>query len=310
MRKILVALVVLGALLALPPLYYAAVPSEVPELPPADGRIAVSGNTSVAALARGRGPVVVLVHGLPGQALDWFPMMEPLAKRGHRVIAYSRVGYNRSDRRRNGAFTPDGSAADLLALISAEGLRDVTVVGWSYGGATAIRAALKDPTHIRRIVLVGSAGPWPDAPEDPFLFKLLFSDPVLRWVAAVPPAGRAVQGMMSQQAFSDEPIPEWWGPQLEANFSAPHTMETWREEGRYFEWNEELDPAPIDLPILVIHGDDDRLVPLSVGEHLAERAKRGQLVVLEGGSHMLPITRPERMAELVADFAAGRTIRP
>lgn len=298
------------ALIVLPPLYYGIFPAERFELPRADGRLAVSGNASVAAIAAGRGPVVVLVHGLPGQANDWLPMVAPLAARGHRVIAYSRLGYGRSDARRNGDFSVDANAADLLALLASEGLREVTVVGWSYGGGTAIRAAIRDPSRIARLVLVGSAGPWPDAPEDPWVYRVAFSAPVLRWTRAVPPVGRAMQGELSRQAFANEAIPEWWGAQLAANFEAPHSLETWRREGERFTWSEALDPSPIERPILVIHGGDDRLVPQSVSETLAERAQRGRLVVIEGGSHMLPITRPVRMAELVADFAAGRLPRP
>ena len=78
------------------------------------------------------------------------------------------------------------------------------------------------------------------------------------------------------------------------------------EEGARMTWDASLDPAPIDRPILVIHGDEDALVPLEVAERLHERARASQLWVVEGGGHMLPITRPDEIAKRVASFALVR----
>lgn len=310
MRRVLswiVLLLLLG--IALPPLFYVVTGDPPEELPPADARYAVSGNVSVAAIERGRGPVAVLVHGLPGYSEDWGPTIDALAARGFRVIAYSRAGYGRSDRRKNDDYTPDGSATDLLGLLAGEGLRNVTVVGWSYGGAAAIRAAIRDDERIGRLVLIGSAGPWADAPPDSAVVSLIFSEPALRWVSAVPPVAAAVRGAISRKAFAGEPIPEWWDAQLAANFTSPYTMDTFQRESARFRFDESLDPAPIRRPILVIHGDQDRNVPLEVGRELAARAQDAELVIVEGGGHMLPVTRPELLAERIATFAARTGVR-
>ena len=56
----------------------------------------------------------------------------------------------------------------------------------------------------------------------------------------------------------------------------------------------------------MIHGDDDRLVPLAVGEGLHQSAQRSELLVVEGGSHMLPITHPDLLADRIAAFTAAR----
>ena len=302
-RFLLIVVVAFGALVVLPPLWFSVFPEEVPALAAGDRMIPVGGGVSVSAVVRGSGRPVVLVHGLPGSAHDWAPTTELLARRGHRVIAYDRVGYGNSDARKNGEFTPDGSARDLLGLLESQDLTDVTVVGWSYGGATAIRAARLDPSRIGRLVLVGSAGHWPDAPSDPVIFRVLFSAPVLGWIAKVLPVGRAVQAGFSGQAFGDEPMPDWWLPQLASNFASPHMMETYRAEGAAMGWGDDLDTSSIDLPILVVHGDADLLVPLEVGRRIDAAAPRSQLFVVEGGSHMLPVTRPEEIAKRVASFA-------
>ena len=115
-----------------------------------------------------------------------------------------------------------------------------------------------------------------------------------------------MQKGFSAQAFSGQAAPDWWLPQLAANFASPHTLETYRREGAHFGWDDNLDPAPIDRPILVIHGDDDRLVPLSVGQGLAASGGSAELVVVEGGSHMIPVTHPALLADRISGFVAGR----
>jgi len=307
-RKGLVALGLLLVLaLVLPPLWFAIFPDERPELPPPGRRVEIGDGTAVNVVERGAGPPVVLVHGLPGSAYDWRHLTDALAERNLRVLAYDRVGFGHSDPRPDDAYTVARNAEELLALLEALELEDATIVGWSYGGATAIRAAHRDPSRMHGLVLVGSAGPGLEVAESqgPSLADLLFSTPVLAWLRAVPPAGRAIQGVMSEMAFSEQTRPDWWDESLAANLGQRHALVTWRQEGRRFgEERPASDTAGLGLPVLVIHGDDDRLVPVAVAHALHEGAARGRLVVVEDGSHMLPITHPDRLADAIAEAVA------
>lgn len=303
MRKLLIVLIAVPvALIALPPLYYAVFPAEPVSLPAPGRRIDVGDGVSVNALEWGSGgSPIVLVHGLPGTAYDWAPLGEALAERGHRVIAYDRIGYGHSDARRNDAFTPEGNARDLLGLLESEGLGDVTVAGWSYGGPVAIIAARLDPSRIGRLVLIGSGGPSDDPREPPALVGVLASPPVRTWLAAVPPMGRGLQRVLSEQAFSGGEMPDWWLPNLAANFALPEMRDTYYAEGARF-MESDLGIEKIDLPILLLHGDDDRLAPLAIGEWLQAHAPRARLDVVEKGSHMIPITHAALLAERIAGF--------
>jgi pimeloyl-ACP methyl ester carboxylesterase len=303
-RLALGALGLLALLVVLPPLVYTVLPEQAPALPPPGRRIALGGGASVNALERGTGPAVVLVHGSPGCAYDWAPLVEALARRGRHVVAYDRLGYGRSDPRPDADYSVDANARDLLALLAAERLRDATVVGWSYGGATAIAAARLDPARIARLVLVGSAGPQDDRSGDPLLLALVFSRPVMAWTRAVPPVSRGLQRAMSVQAFSGQPWPDWWLAQLRANLAAPGTRQTFPAESAAFS-TEGLDPAPIARPILLLHGDDDRMAPLAIGEWLQRHARDAKLVQVARGSHMLPITHTDLLADRIAAFSAG-----
>ena len=300
MRRFLSALLlVLVAAIALPPLWFRLFREPAPELPPPGRRVVLASGVGLNVLESGDGPPVVLVHGHPGSAYDWRALVPALAARGHRAIAYDRVGYGRSDARRDGAYTFAGNAAELVALLAALDLRDVVVVGWSYGGGTSIVAAQQDASRIGRLVLVGSVGPGLSMGGSG-LEAVLFSPPVLAWVAAVPPVAQAVRAAMSAAAFSEQPQPEWWLPSLGANLGGGDTLRTMQEEGAAYERQALPDPTGLSLPVLVIHGDDDRLVPVAVGRELARRAANARLVVVPGGSHMLPVTHPALLAGEIA----------
>lgn len=295
----LLALVVLVAVG--PPLFYSIVPYDWPDLPASGRRISVGNGLSVNAIDRGTGRPVVLVHGLPGIGQDWGPLVDELASRGHRVIAYDRIGYGRSDGRPEGSldFTVEANARELLALIESEALEDVTVVGWSFGGPIAIEAVVRSvgvtPQPIARLVLVGTGDPDSDdaeVPPPPNLVARL----ILRWVGRVPPAGAAAQRAGSVQAFSERLPPDWWLPNLQANFAAPHTRTTWVGEMSSIGSGGEFAPQRVDVPTLLIHGEDDRLAPLAISEYIHPKISGSRLEVVAGGSHMLPITHAAQLA--------------
>jgi len=297
MRRLgLALLLALLAAVVLPPLWFRLFREPAPELPPAGRRVALASGVGVNVVEEGEGPPVVLVHGHPGSAYDWRLLAPVLAARGLRAIAYDRVGYGRSDPRRDDDYTFEANARELVELLAALELDDATVVGWSYGGGTSIVAAQRDASRIGRLVLVGSVGPGERIGPPP-LATLLFSAPVLAWVGAVPPVSARVRGAMSANAFSGQPQPDWWPPGLDANLGRAATRHTMLEEGVAYDRQAVPDPTGLALPILVIHGDDDRLVPVAVGRELARRAPNARLVLVPGGSHMLPVTHPELLTD-------------
>jgi pimeloyl-ACP methyl ester carboxylesterase len=306
MRRLLaVVLVLLVAMIGLPPLYYFFFPAQPPQLPGPDQRFAVRDGLMVNTVVKGSGPPIVLVHGLPGSGYDWAPLTDALAARGFQVFAYDRLGYGRSDARLDDDFTIAANARDLLGLLENQDLHDATIVGWSYGGPVSIEAAGRDPSRIARLVLIGSAGPPEAQPEPPpALNRVIFSEPVLAWVRAVPPVGRAVMAAMSKNAFSDAPEPAWWLPQLAANMAAPNTPRSFHGEvARFSEGDASIDPVTVGQPILLLHGDDDRLAPLALGQWIESHARNADLEVIPGGSHMLPITHTDLVADRIAAFA-------
>jgi pimeloyl-ACP methyl ester carboxylesterase len=262
------------------------------------------------AIVRGEGPSVVLVHGLPGQASEWRNTTELLAEHGRHVVAIDRLGYGHSDPRDGDDFTLEANARELRELLDALDLTDVTLVGWSYGGGTALTAAhqqaadAKARRRIARLVLVGSVGPQGEQSGPPALVRLLFSEPVLRWVRSVPPLALEMQRSMSARAYSDQPQPDWWLPGLAANLAQAKTQAAFVGESARLSGRAAPDTAGLELPILVIHGVLDRLVPIEVGRALARNNPRAELIEVADGSHMLPVTHAALLADRIASFSA------
>ncbi len=311
MRRVLLVLVLLvAAAVALPPLWFRVFPVNPPQLDEAETFVALASGPRMHAIVRGEGPVVVLVHGLPGQASEWRETTELLAAHGRRVIAIDRLGYGHSDPRDGDAFTFEGNARDLRELLDALDVSDVTVVGWSYGGGTTVAAAHQqaaDPEaqpRIARIVLVGSVGPVEGQTGPPAFVRVLFSGPVLRWLRSIPPLGLATQRAMSANAYSDQPMPAWWLPGLAANLAQDKTQTAFMRESAGMPGQAIPDTAGLALPILVVHGDADRLVPIAAGRALADHNERAELVEVPDGSHMLPVTHAQLLADRIASFSA------
>lgn len=312
MRRVLFAfLLLVAAAVALPPLWFRAFPTQPPALAPAETFVALASGPRMHAIVRGEGPAVVLVHGLPGQASEWRATTELLAAHGRRVIAIDRLGYGHSDARDGDDFTFAANARELRELLDALDLSDVTVVGWSYGGGAALTAAHQEHeagpaarARIARLVLVGSIGPAGDQPAEPPAFVRALFGGVMRWAREVPPVGRALQRTLSADAYSDQPMPDWWLPGLAANLAQQKTQAAFLNEGARLGEQPVPDTRGLELPILVVHGGDDRLVPIAVGRTLAQHNPHAELLEIAHGSHMLPVTHAALLADRIASFSA------
>src|SRR5262245_45557526 len=118
------------------------------------GRLVELGPLALRVAQAGSGPDLLLIHGSPGSIEDWAPVFSRLAAR-YRVTAYDRPGHGFS-----GGWTlpqtPAENARVALALVRALQLKDVVVVGHSYGGTTALAMAVENPEELKAVVVVGS----------------------------------------------------------------------------------------------------------------------------------------------------------
>ena len=303
MRAIALLLVVAMALLVAAPIWAPWVGIGPPDAPAPGRLVAVGGSLRVNVFDEGSGPAVLLVHGLPGSSYDWRPLPEKLVARGYRVIRYDRIGYGHSDRRRVDADHHFGSnARELLALVAALDLERPLLVGWSYGGGVVQVAAQNAPERLRGLVLVGSVGALERAPrERGWLERAFDTETITSWGLRAGFVARPGTLVAGDAAFSGA-IPDWWPDQMISLLALPGVVHTFMME-RTHRRDDLLAPETRRVPVLILHGDDDRLVPFAIAEDAATRIPRARLLPVAGGSHGLPNTHADWMAEQIDAFA-------
>jgi non-heme chloroperoxidase len=252
----------------------------------------------------GTGRPVVFSHGWPLCADAWDAQMLHLAQHGFRGIAHDRRGHGRSDQTWSGNDM-DGYADDLAAIIEALDLRGAMLVGHSTGGGEVVRYLARHGTgRVAKTVLVGAVPPLmlqtatnPDGlPRSVFDViragtendrSQFFQDLAIQFFGANRQGHNVTQGM--RDAFWFQGMLGGLKPQLDCIQAFSETDFT-------------ADLAGIDIPTLVIHGDDDQIVPLAIsGRRTAALVRGAELKLYPGGAHGLADTA---RAQLNADLLA------
>ena len=255
----------------------------------------------------GSGLPVVLIHGWPLNGDAWEKQTAALLAAGHRVITYDRRGFGRSSKPGTG-YNYDTFAADLDVLLNTLDLTNVSLVGHSMGTGEITRYIGKYGTkRLRKAVLIGTLGPYlvkaPDNPEG-------IDASVFSGIQAGIKADRPVAMMEFLKKFysvggpdgklvSERVIQANWTVAIGASpIAAATCVDAWLEDFR-------KDISRNDLPTMIIHGDDDHILPAEVtSRRQAKLIKDVKFIEINGGSHGLPCTHAEEInAELVRFLA-------
>jgi non-heme chloroperoxidase len=255
----------------------------------------------------GSGSPVVLIHGWPLNGDAWEKQTAALLAAGHRVITYDRRGFGRSSKPATG-YNYDTFAADLEALLSALDLTGVCLVGHSMGTGEITRYIGKFGTaRLRKAVLIGTLGPYlvkaADNPEgvDASVFSgiqagLRADRPatIMEFLKNFYSVGGADGKRVSERAIQAN-----WNVAIAASAIATVAcVDAWLEDFR-------KDIARNDLPTMMIHGDDDRILPADVtSRRQAQMIKGVKYIEIEGGSHGLPWTHAEEINADLVKFLA------
>ena len=259
---------------------------------------------------RGDGPVVLAVHGyLMGGDL-WSAVADRLAARGFRVITPTwPMGAHRTAMAPGTDCTPAGQAEIVAAFMDSLGLSDVTLLGNDSGGAVCQLVVTGHGERVGRLVLTNC-----DAFDKfpPMLFKPLVmaarSKLLLGGVASSMRVGMLRRSPMAYGLLSHTGVDELargWVTSL----ADPHVFDDTRELtlGMRPAVTEAVAERleSVDMPTLIAWGADDRLFPLSLGRRLAAALENSTMVEVPRSRTLVMIDQPERLAELIADFAAA-----
>jgi pimeloyl-ACP methyl ester carboxylesterase len=255
---------------------------------------------------RGRGRPVLLIHGFGNSIYVW-RNVAPALEGSCRVVAVDLKGFGRSPKPEDGHYSVYDQAALIRDFVIARDLRDVTLVGHSFGGGAALVATLflqeAAPGRQARLVLIDSIA-YPQ--ELPFFIRVL-ATPVLGPVMTrLIPAQTQVRSVLKEVYFDDAAVPEdavrAYAEGLETAEGRCATVQTARQilppdledlARRY---------PTIKVPTLIVWGRHDTIVPLAVGERLRDAIPGARLEVIEDSGHSPQEERPQSLMPLLRDF--------
>jgi non-heme chloroperoxidase len=253
----------------------------------------------------GTGQPVVLIHGYPLSGRAWDKQAPVLLEAGYRVITYDRRGFGQSSQPASG-YDYDTFAADLNTLLEHLDLRDVVLAGHSMGTGEVTRyLGGYGSARVAKGVLVAPIPPYLlQAGDNPDGVPQSLFDGFAEAARADTPAW--MKGFLGNfyniatlrgTLVSDEAFQASWNLAVTASATAAVAcIGTWTTDFR--------DDLPeIDVPILVVQGDADQVLPLDkTGKKLPGLIKDVQLVVIEGGPHAIPWTHADEVSTALLDF--------
>jgi pimeloyl-ACP methyl ester carboxylesterase len=263
----------------------------------------------VAYLDEGHGDVILLLHGMAGSSQTWRSVLGPLSRK-FRVIAPDLPGHGHSDKPRSdyslGAF-----AVFLRDLLDELGVTHATVVGQSLGGGIAMQFVYQHPDYCQRLVLMSSGGLGPDvgwtlrllsAPGAELIMPIIAPPPVVA-------AGERVRSWFGKLGVSSPRGAEIWNAY--SSFADAQSRQAFLRtlrsvvdyRGQAVSALNRLNVA--DVPVMVIWGDQDAIIPVEHAYAAHEARPDVRLEVLPGVGHFPQVERPTDVVDLINDFIGG-----
>jgi non-heme chloroperoxidase len=257
----------------------------------------------------GEGPVVTFSHGWPLNSDAWDGQMLFLAQNGYRVVAHDRRGHGRSSQASSGNDM-NGYADDLSAIIEALDLRNATLIGHSTGGGEVARYIGRHGSkRVAKVVLVAAVPPimlkTPANPEglpmevfDGLRMGLLkdrsqfYRDLAIQFYGANRPGAKVSQGTLDQ----------FWLWSMQAGLkNAYESIKAFSET----DFTEDL--KKIDVPALVLHGEDDQIVPIKdSAKKSAKLIKGAKEIYYPGAPHGITATHQDQVNSDLLEFLRVR----
>jgi non-heme chloroperoxidase len=258
----------------------------------------------------GSGQPVVLIHGYPLNGNSWERQERELLAKGYRVISYDRRGFGRSSQPTVG-YDYDTFAADLNALLEHLALNDIVLVGFSMGTGEVTRyLGNYGSARVRKAALLGAIPPYlrktEDNPEG-------VDGAVFDQIKAATATDRYAwfKDFFDNFYNTDTLMPDRISEQAwQASFNVAAGASPFASYACVDTWLTDFrdDLAKIDIPVLVVHGTDDRILPFeATAARLPDLIDDVKLVAVEGGPHNIAWTHPDDVNDALLDFIGAPT---
>jgi pimeloyl-ACP methyl ester carboxylesterase len=241
---------------------------------------------------------VVLIHGLGSWLFAWDPIIPELTRSGFRVLRYDVFGRGYSDRP-TGRYNSDLLDSQLLELLQALDIEDpVSLVGWSMGGAIAAVFADRHPDLVGNLALLAPAG----VPmEPPPLLRAIRAPLLGEWLMRLQSDESILSGV-TRQFYRQESVPlfaERFAPQLQFKGYRRAILSTLRDYPLFDLAETYQRIGRRELPILVIWGEDDIVLPVTNAEYLRAAIPNSEVHALDHAGHAVHFEEPERVSPIL-----------
>jgi len=256
----------------------------------------------------GSGQPLFFHHGWPLSADDWDGQMIYFLERGYRVIAHDRRGHGRSTQTDTGNEM-DTYAADVAELVTALDLKNAVHIGHSTGGGEVARyVAQHGKGRVAKAVLISAVPPgMAKSEKNPTGLPLELFDEIRKGTGyhraeyyqdfTLPFYGYNRPGAKISQAIRDN----WWRQAMMGGIKAQYDCIKAFSETEFYD-----DLQAIDVPVLVMHGEDDQIVPYSIGAaRTIKLLKHGTLKAYPGFPHGMPTTNADQINPDLLAFIKG-----
>jgi pimeloyl-ACP methyl ester carboxylesterase len=274
-----------------------------------DGQFVTVEGLQIHYRAAGSGPPLILIHGIGASIFAWRFVFDRLA-RDYTVYALDLKGHGLSDKPDSGDYSPFGMADLVAHFMDALGIEAAKVIGLSMGGAAGLGLAIRHPSRVEQLVLIGSAG---------YSFNYHVMPLLIRFART--PLGSAVIGLgLRQRSFIT-----WY---LRSCYYEPDRMCTPEAIDGYF--LPLLTPGTggivsllardfgqvsiahrlkeVQAPTLIVWGQYDALIPLHWGYRFQQDITNAKLVVFPKCGHCPHEEEPQKFLDTVSAFFEGREI--
>ena len=263
----------------------------------------------------GRGPLLVLLHGIAGSSATWDEVFPRLGE-SHTVLAPDLLGHGASSKP-EGDYSLGAYANAVRDLLEALELPRGTIVGHSLGGGVAMQLAYQYPERCERLVLVSSGGLGRELHAMLRAAALPGAGVVLPWlcVAGRHSVGRVIHALGSLGLRAGADLEETWRSfvSLEEPEARQAFLRTVRGlidlSGQRVSAADRL-YLTADLPTLIVWGARDPLIPVRHAHEAHERIGGSRLEILPGGGHFPHRDVPQRFASVLLDFVETTTPMP
>ena len=256
----------------------------------------------------GKGPDILLIHGVPGSIEDWEPIISSLSS-NYRITVYDRPGHGYSSAEKIG-YNLEHNANIALGIINKLHLKNVIVVGHSYGGSVIMALAVRNPHQVKAFIPIAGAT-YPVENIEP-IYSLIRIPIIGRGFAAMASSfiGPAMIKDGLREAFhpNEDIIPEGFiDTRVKIWLQTKVLVSTAREELNLNSDLEKIIPdyGNISKKFFIIHGDNDLFVPKGDSLKLHKTIKNSKLLLLSDTGHQVQYARPDILTRTINEVASN-----